>query len=287
MPSQILKKTGRPARFAVDILRGSAWAHAIWSGRKDTRRLAEAIGCETQSRAADRFYKYQRGLSTPPATVVARVDKVLKGSALIYDHPLWELVRAGSMNPDELRFHVQRLPEFGEWLIDKDLPARSKSPFWRSPMQSHRDVVGLVLAVDTERRHPLWNYLGRTAVLAALIHDALHRQRQVQHFEAHVALVRHLQTTSEHFRAFHPWTGRAEAMLAERWLDTEYRIPLLQKWMKHLRSIDHSDVHLTLASKLASSDVAKEKKRLQALRGRWVLEAVGRRPPVLTLPADG
>jgi hypothetical protein len=286
MPPSKTRKPGRPVRSPIDPIRTAAWADAIWGHRLAYRPatikgLGKAIACADPARQAARWYKYMRGITTPSKEIVQAVDKRLRGSAQLFDHPLWQLAESQSLAPWELRSLVLRMGEFAGRVADPRVLTESTSPFWRVADFDHREVISSVLDACAQERGGWLQYLGLAATLVVLIHDAEHAQRQVQHFEAHVGLVRHLQLVRQKGLLSADCVGKVEAILVERWLSTQYRQPRLRELMKHLASIDHSSVHRRGAAKDLSEAALQ---RLKSLRGQWVIEEIARRPSRLGLP---
>lgn len=288
MPPAKVRKPGRPVRSAIDPIRAAAWASSIWPRRFAYQRatikgLGKAIACTDPARQAARWYKYMRGITTPSQEVVLAVDKWLRGSAQLFNHPLWRLTERQSLDPGELRSLVLQLGDFAGRIAAPEAMLTPTSPFWRKADFDHRAVIRSVLDACSEERAGLLQYLGFAATLVVLIHDAEHSQRQVQHFEAHLGLIRLLQLVKQQGLLTEDWVGKVEALVVERWLSTEYQLPKLRVVMKHLGAIDHSSVHRRETAKELS---AAARQRLKSLRGQWVIEEISRRPPRLELPPD-
>ena len=284
-------KLGRPIRSPVEIARVAVWFAAIAGGKQsgaDLERKIRAAKSPGEMAHTSKWSKYRHGKSTPSQDLIRRADRVIRGSAKIFDHPLWDLTASPSMPPAELRSALLRLDEGVEWFLDTNHPENIETPFWLSPRFDHRTVIRHVLSERNRNTNLQVSYLERTALLAALIHDALNRQRQVQHFEAHQALAIHAANVGQEVSSKTPWLWKLEPVLLERWLQTEYRHPELRRAMTRYSAVDFGNLESLVRSfstPPSTRPIAEQQGHATwtEVWGRWVVRFLRENQPVVPM----
>jgi hypothetical protein len=205
-------------------------------------------------------------------------------SISFYDHPVWNLAGHEFFPTRELGTSLREVETFRWWVLD---PASSPdSPFWLARDFDHRCVISKALERPTADPLWIWHYLGKSAILIALVHDALNRQREVQHFEAHVALAQHakLQPSARYC----DFRFDLEAILIARWLGTSYRKAQLRDRMEALRRTDLGWPPFTGRQLPMFGLVAprKEQEYLTARLGHRIAERLASMPVTLDIQDD-
>lgn len=172
---------------------------------------------EGKAHRSSRWNKYRFGRASPGRELLLRVEQTFPGTLAFYDHPMWELAARRTMSSQELRNLIRRLPWIQAELVDPE--SRPESQFWVRSDSDHRSMVRAMLAL--ERTEP-YGHSGALAGLLSLIHDAVNRQREEQHFDCHVALAL-AASYGYHLYPNAVYTWRLESIVLGRWLETEYR----------------------------------------------------------------
>lgn len=137
-----------------------------------------------------------------------------------------------------MRDAIQRLPLYIHTLF-VDPASTPHDHFWMRCDFDHRRVIAAL-----RRDWPKFavklqvHYLHVLAGFSALIQDSLRREREVQHFETHVALAKTAAAWPQRTHRPHAW--RLESVLFGRMLETRYRDPLFKtklEWLRHSTTI--------------------------------------------------
>lgn len=295
IPMAALTKRGRPRRSPIEEVRTAAWFDDVMDRAitKTTaeleRKFATTPAKPESEKRPSRWAKYRYGATSPSAELVDRVNRSYLRGKEVYNHPLWELASSEALSPSDLRELVSQVEDYGPLMCNVSAVRSGSSLFW---LPAHFDYRAVIHKVEFDATSPVRHqssYLGRLATLCGLVHDAAIRQRQEQHFEAHVALARHGGLALRASKARH-WHGKLEALLLVRWLGTEYQDPQLRRLLESYRKIDFGVIHTARlrgsASSLRPARNTQSRSSRQAFkRGRWIIEAIEKSVGALSLRA--
>jgi hypothetical protein len=267
------KQRGRPAREPMEVARTARWYDFVretsnWTEFKLEVTFDKLDRQEGKKHRSSRWNKYRFGRASPGRELLLRVEERFPGTLGAYDHPMWELATRRTMSSQEFRNLIRRLPWIQAALVDPE--SRPESLFWIRCDSDHRSMVRAMLAL--ERTEP-FGHSGALTGLLALIHDAVNRQREEQHFECHVALAK----AASYGYGLHPnavYTWRLESIVLGRWLETEYTRRQFREVVESMRRVAKGPVPpwmpkqpaLGLVEPSAHRNAAERQER----RGFWV-----------------
>lgn len=272
---------GRPPRPQIEVVRVVTWYYAVrkaskWSETKLEIYFDKLDRSSLGRHRGSRWNKYKAGITTPSRDLVAQVGRAFKGTLEVFDHPVWRLASSERLGTPDLRDLVMALPR--ETAAQFVRPgATATSDFWVRNELDHQAVAAQFLQ---SHREQAGTHLSVMAGLLALAHDAKARQLESQHFAIHLAIAAvgaHAeQIEDEKFRAWLSW--RLEALVLQRWLDTEYTEPRYRDAIGELRAISSGPLvpwaPVQGSLKLGRGPNKKEAADLQNSRGYWVGQRV-------------
>lgn len=223
-----------------------------------------------------RWNKYKAGITTPSRELVEQVGRTFRGTLELFDHPVWRLAAAENLSASELKDLITALPrDVAVLFVRHGAPARSD--FWVRSDLNHRAVAKQLLQWQQEGAA---SHLTVLAGLLALAHDAKTRQLEEQHFEAHllIAAVAAVAAQLQHDK-FSEWQSwRLEALLLQKWLDTEYTERRYRDALEELRAICSGPLvpwaPKQTSLKLGRGPNKKEAADFQNSRGYWAGQRV-------------
>lgn len=223
-----------------------------------------------------RWNKYKAGITTPSRELVEQVGRAFKGTLEVFDHPVWLLASSERLGTPALRDLVLALPRDISGHIVRP-GATATSDFWVSNDLDHQAIAAQFLQ---SHREQAGTHLPVMAGLLALAHDAKARQLESQHFAMHLALAAvgaHAeQIEDDKFSAWLSW--RLEALVLQRWLDTEYTEQRYKAAIGELRAISSGPLvpwaPVQVSLRLGRGPNKKEAADLQNSRGYWVAQRV-------------
>jgi len=232
------KRIGRPPRESLEVARTALWYDRVrkvsqWTEYKLEVAFDEVDRVGRGMHKGSRWNKYKFGRASPGRLLLLRVEAMFPGTLLAYDHPIWTLAASRKVSPRELRALVELLPpEIGGLLIDPESPPNCA--FWVRDELKHRDLIASMLAMVRARGI---GHFGAVAGLLALVHDAINRQLEGQHFDCHVALANAATQAYGHLDdEVYAW--RLESYVFSRWLETNYRNARMREVVEAMRALD-------------------------------------------------
>lgn len=232
------KQRGRPAREPLEAARTALWYDRVlerseWTEYKLEVTFDDVKRVGGKKHKGSRWNKYKFGRASPGRDLLLRVEEMFPGTLRSYDSPIWTLAIRNSLAPSELRGLIELVPKpVSNALVDRESPP--DSVFWMRNDASHRDMLRSILALG---RAEFPGHSGAVCGLLALIHDAVNRQLEEQHFDCHVALAQAAAHGYRH-RPDTPYTWRLESNILGRWLSTEYRSKPMRKVVESMRALE-------------------------------------------------
>jgi hypothetical protein len=235
------RRIGRPPRDPAETVRTAIWYDRVrnWSGKTELQLEIEFDELDRAGRGlhkSSRWNKYRFGRASPGRDLLLRVETKYPGTLVPYDHPIWRLTTSETLSAGELRSLLALLPEpVANLLLDPS--ARERSPFWARSESDHRQVIVNALALARS-----WNigHIGVLSGLLLLVHDAVNRQLEQQHFDCHVAIAwRAARAYAASPLRDKVFAWRLESYLLGRWLSTEYRRTDLREVVEEIRNLRH------------------------------------------------
>ena len=277
MPSvmtQEKKQRGRPARESIEVARTALWYERVrkvskWTEYKLEVTFDEVDRVGQKMHKGSRWNKYKFGRASPGRSLLLRVEAKFAGTLIAYDHPIWTLAPCRTVGSTELRHMVELLPmEIADQLIDPESPPNSA--FWMRGGTKHRDLIGSMVALA---RVEGLGHFGAVSGLLALIHDAVNRQLEEQHFDCHVALAQAAAIEYRN-RGNEVYAWRLESYVFSRWLETEYRSKQLRVVVEAMRSLNMGPSVPWMPRQgglaLGQPNAHRHAAALQDTRGFWV-----------------
>lgn len=232
------KQRGRPVRESLEAARTALWYERVlevsqWTEYKLEVTFDDVNRVGGKKHKGSRWNKYKFGRASPGRDLLLRVEEKFPGTLVGYDHPMWTLAISRTLAPHELRALIGRLPkQVSDELVDRESPP--DSAFWMRNDASHRDMIRSMLELG--RTDPP-GHTGTVSGLLALIHDAVNRQFEEQHFECHIALAA-AAARGYRKRPDRRYSGRLESNIMGRWLETEYRNKEMRAVVDSMRELD-------------------------------------------------
>lgn len=272
---------GRPPRPQVEVVQVVTWYYTVrkaskWSETKLEIYFDKLDRSSLGRHRGSRWNKYKAGITTPSRELVEQVGLAFKGTLEVFDHPVWVLASTESPDTQELRELVMALPcEIAVHLLRPD--AVDTSDFWVRTDLDHQAVAAQLMQSHRERAA---TRLSVVAGLLALAHDARARQLEEQHFAIFLAVAAVAanaeQTEDDKFSAWLSW--RLEALVLQRWLETEYTEHRYRNALGELRAISSGPLvpwaPVQGSLKLGRGPNKKEAADLQNSRGYWAGQRV-------------
>lgn len=272
---------GRPPRPQIEVIRVVTWYYAVrrlskWSETKLEIYFDKLDRSSLGRHRGSRWNKYKAGITTPSRDLVEQVGRVFRGTLEVFDHPVWRLATSERLASPALRDLVMALPrEIAMHFVRPGAVATSE--FWVRNDLDHQEVAGQLLRLHQEKAA---THLTVVAALMALAHDAKARQLEEQHFAVHLAVAAVAanaeQTEADKFSSW--WCWRLEALLLQRWLDTEYTEHRFTAALAELRAISSGPLvpwaPVQASLKLGRGPNKKEAADLQNSRGYWAGQRV-------------
>lgn len=134
METKPRKRSGRPKRGAVDVLRAQVWFMAV---ENESGKTANALEMEFRGATAGTrrlpglWGKYARGEVSPGAGLIDTAESVYPGTAYWFYHPLWRLIRDAPTTFEELKPIFFELGEEARHLLVFE--EGMEEVFWRKP----------------------------------------------------------------------------------------------------------------------------------------------------------
>ena len=231
------KRTGRPPRASIDVVRTIFWYWWVLETSQWSEYKLEVIFDEKDRRAlglhkGSRWNKYKFGKASPSRRLLEEVDQKFPGTLRCYDHPLWTLANEERIAATDLRSLMEQMPrEMVAGLVDVDSPAGS--PFWVREEAQSDELIKSMLALQSK---PKLGYYAVMAGLLLLIHDSTNRQKEMQHFESHVAMA-YAATNLPRNVSSETYAWRMESLVLGRWLQTEYKNKRLRDVVDQMRGL--------------------------------------------------
>lgn len=268
------KHKGRPPRESLEVARTALWYDRVrkvsqWTEYKLEVAFDEVNRLRQKKHKGSRWNKYKFGRASPGRPLLLDVEEKFPGTLLAYDHPIWTLAARRAMNSRELRGLVGLLPqEIAGLLIDPASPPNSA--FWVRDELKHRDLIASMLAMVRARGI---GHFGAVAGLLALVHDAINRQLEEQHFDCHVALADAAAHAYEHLDdEVYAW--RLESYIFSRWLETNYRNTRMREVVEAMRGLEKGPSAPWMPRQgglaLGRPNAHRHADALQDTRGFWV-----------------
>lgn len=272
---------GRPPRPQIEVVRVVTWYYAVrkaskWSETKLEIYFDKLDRSSLGRHRGSRWNKYKAGITTPSRDLVEQVGRAFKGTIEVFDHPVWLLASSERLGVPVLRDLVLALPrDIAAHLVRPGAVATSE--FWVRNDLDHEAVAAQFLQSHGKQAAA---HLSVVAGLLALAHDAKVRQLESQHFAMHLAvaaIAAHAeQIKDDKFSARLSW--RLEALVLQRWLDTEYTEPRYRAAIGELRAISSGPLvpwaSVQGSLKLGRGPSKKEAADLQNSLGYWVGQRV-------------
>lgn len=268
------KQRGRPAREPLEAARTALWYDRVleqseWTEYKLEVTFDDVKRVGGKKHKGSRWNKYKFGRASPGRDLLLRVDEMFPGTLLSYDSPMWTLAIRSTIASNELRGLIELLPKrIASALVDRESPP--DSAFWMRNDASHRDMIRSMLELG---RADVPGHSGAVSGLLALIHDAVNRQLEEQHFECHVALAQAAAHGYRH-RPDTSYTWRLESNILGRWLRTEYRSKAMRKVVESMRGLEKGQIAPWMPQQgglaLAQPNAHRNANALLEQRGFWV-----------------
>lgn len=131
-----LKKSGRPQKTVIDILKTLVWFEYVavqvfqtyqkrnvtpsHSEKKSNKASLKSLEVFFDQEDSNIWYKYSIGSNSPNSESLALVDNKIPCSSIYFNHPIWNFLKALPTGKLDLRFFYSQLSENSRQLLESN-----------------------------------------------------------------------------------------------------------------------------------------------------------------------